>query len=259
MKLPNNINVVSFLAYNFEFKKNETTRVPARTFHGLTFRLSGKISITPEGGKRLISGKGSITYVPKGCSYDTEIIEDGSMYAIHFESATEHPDAEPFVISPTYPIVFANLFGSLHERYRDVGTVDYAGLSMVYEILSELSTELERGAGKAVPKRMRIAKEYIDKYYGTHNITIPALAEMSGISEVYFRREFKRCFGVSPLEYIKTVRMENAKALLSTAMYTVSEVATRCGFDSISYFSYEFGRVMGETPGEFSRRFEDKK
>lgn len=253
------MNVVSFLANAFEFKKTETTRVPARTFHGLTFRVSGRISITPENGKRLISGKGSITYVPKGCSYDTEIIEDGSMYVIHFETADDHQDASPFVISPTYPIAFANLFGSLHERYRDVGAVDYAGLSMVYEILSELSTELERGVGKAVPKRMRLAKEYIDENYGMHDVTIPDLAAMSGISEVYFRREFKSCFGVSPLEYIKTVRMENAKALLSTAMYSVSEVATRCGFDSISYFSYEFGRVTGETPSEFSRRFEDKK
>ncbi|MBQ7821005.1 MAG: AraC family transcriptional regulator, partial [Clostridia bacterium] len=41
-------------------------------------------------------------------------------------------------------------------------------------------------------------------------------------------------------------------------MYPVSEVATRCGFDSISYFSYEFRRRCGETPSEFAHKFEEK-
>jgi AraC-like DNA-binding protein len=83
--------------------------------------------------------------------------------------------------------------------------------------------------------------------------SVAALAEEAGVSDVYFRREFKRCAGMPPREYIRLVRLENAKALLDTALYSVSETATRCGFDSISYFSAEFRRAYGVTPSEFGR------
>ena len=103
---------------------------------------------------------------------------------------------------------------------------------------------------------MRNAKRLIDESFGRAELTVSRLASEAGVSSVYFRREFKGCFGISPIEYIKKVRIENAKALLSTAMYSVSEVATHCGFDSISYFSYEFKRITGETPSGYAASFE---
>ena len=93
--------------------------------------------------------------------------------------------------------------------------------------------------------------ERIDRGYGSHFLSVASLSEEAGVSEVYFRREFKRCFGMTPTAYIKKVRMDNAKALLRTGYYPVSEVAERCGFETVSYFSSEFHRLTGMTPTEY--------
>ena len=240
-----------------EFKKRESVYVPGRIFHSLTFRTSGKISITPEGtDKKIYSDKNCITYVPKGCSYSTEILEDGRMIILRFETENEIDELLPFVYRPTYPIMFENMFGSLLERYRRVdGRWDYSCLSMTYEILANLSHGLSEGTNRPVPKRMRDIKTYIDENFGVKEMNVSGLAKMCGISDVYFRREFRECFGASPIEYIKKLRIENAKGLLSTGMYSVSEAATRSGFDSISYFSYEFKRKCGVCPGDYSGKF----
>ena len=258
MLFPDDFDITHIEANDFEFKKSETVHVTGRSYHGLTFRLSGKISLTPDGSdKKLYSDKSCITFVPKGCSYSTDIIEDGRMLIIHFAVRNEHEGLVPFVLKPSCPIAFENMYRSLIERYRSVGgRHDYVCLSMVYEILANLIHELSEGGAHPIPKRMRKVKSFIDENYGSRDITVTSLSDSCGVSEVYFRREFRNCFGCSPIEYIKKVRIENAKALLSTGMYPVSEVATRCGFDSISYFSYEFKRKCGESPLEFAKRYE---
>ena len=58
---------------------------------------------------------------------------------------------------------------------------------------------------------------------------------------------------MSPMAYIKRTRIENARLLLRTGYFTVGEVAAQCGFESLSYFSYEFHRMTGMTPGECIR------
>ena len=53
---------------------------------------------------------------------------------------------------------------------------------------------------------------------------------------------------------LKARRIEIAKALLESNLYSVAEVAMRSGFESISYFSSEFRRATGFSPKEYSSR-----
>ena len=95
----------------------------------------------------------------------------------------------------------------------------------------------------------------IDRRFDDPELSVAALAAQTGWSEVYFRRAFRAAFGTSPLAYIRRVRLENAKALLRTGYYSITETATRCGFDSVSYFSYTFRRETGVTPSAYRERF----
>ena len=101
---------------------------------------------------------------------------------------------------------------------------------------------------------MQRCKEYLDENVCDTALRVSDLAEMCGVSEVYFRAEFKKFYGSSPLEYIKKRRIEIARQLLSTGLYNVTQVAERAGFDSISYFSAEFRRLTGVTPLAYSKR-----
>ena len=73
----------------------------------------------------------------------------------------------------------------------------------------------------------------------------------------YLRKLFKKEVGVSPLEYMTTLRMKSAETLLTamwTNEYSVSEIAQMCGFEDALYFSRVFKKYYGCAPSNFSRQ-----
>ena len=97
-------------------------------------------------------------------------------------------------------------------------------------------------------------KKFLDDHICDTQLRVADLAALYGCSEVYFRSEFRKCYYASPLEYIKKRRLEIACHLLETQLYSITEVATQAGFDSISYFSAEFRRMMGCSPRDYQKR-----
>lgn len=236
--------------YEADFQKKQRVNVPARSFHSLTFRHSGAISVETEGAA-LVSRSDTVTYVPAGLPYATEILESGHMTVIHFDVIRRVEDGEPTVFIPRNPLTFHNLFTALADRFAGRSD-DYLCLSLLYEILGTMQQE-----ATAAPETQRIseAKRYIDKNFGMSELSVKGLAERAGVSQVYFRREFQRQLGVTPLAYIRSVRMNNAKSFLRTGYYTVTETARKCGFDSLSYFCATFQRFAGTSPGEYLRKY----
>lgn len=235
-----------------EFKKSEAVFVAGRPFHALTYRLSGCIRLNSGEGP-VLSRAGCMTSIAQGVGYETEILESGEMIAVHYTTAGGVEGTSLSVFEPEHGVAFRNQFLSLNERYKVGRERDYACMAMFYEILASLEYELSRPARAAIPDRMKEAKEYIDHRFGDPELSVAFLAAEAGVSEVYFRKEFRAHFGMPPMAYIKKVRLENARLLLRTGYFTVSEVAAQCGFDSLSYFSYEFHRQTGMTPTECIR------
>jgi len=245
--------VTELIALKTEFIKKKTHTVRPRKFHSLTYRVSGSISIE-NNGQSIYSGPGCITFVPKGVSYDTEIIDSGIMLVIHFSASQEYDKLKPIVLPTNHPKAFESLFQMLIERYRPGLEKDYTCMGVLYQILSRFDREYRSLFEPAIPLRMINAKKYIDQFFD-HVISIESLAQDAGISQTFFRKEFKQYYGISPLSYLKKTRIENAKIDLQSGYYSVSEVASRCGFDSISYFSAEFHRYTGLTPKEYQNNF----
>lgn len=223
--------------------------VPPRSFHSLTFRISGRVQIEHDG-ELYISETDCITFMPKGISYTTEVLENTEMLTLHFTTSIEYQGLKPMIVRVGDRDKFNRLFKELVDKYRASGETTYGCMSLLYRIFDEVDAELSPPIDRIMPVRIRKAKEYIDSNFNDP-ITVAFLAESAGISEVYFRSEFKKYVGTSPVAYIKNVRIENSKVLLRSGYYSVSDVATRCGFDSISYFSYEFRRITGVTPSDY--------
>ncbi len=220
--------------------------VSARNFSSLTYRKSGRVFISSKE-TEFLSEAGTLTFVPAGCDYFTEILEGGEMIILHYRIAKDCSDFfdVPTRISPINDRKFLDIFS--HALTHSVVQNECACMADAYRLFSEIFKESSAKEIRPSPSLAAI-KEYMDQNFASPELRVAALAERHKTSEVYFRREFKKHYGESPLEYIKRRRIEMACHLLRTELYSIADVASRSGFDSISYFSLEFKRYMGCSP-----------
>jgi AraC-like DNA-binding protein len=79
-------------------------------------------------------------------------------------------------------------------------------------------------------------------------IAIEELAESVNLSTSAFYKHFKRVTAMSPLQYQKTVRLQEARRLMLVENVQASEAAFRVGYESPSQFSREYARMYGRPP-----------
>lgn len=85
--------------------------------------------------------------------------------------------------------------------------------------------------------------------------TLIEMAAVMDVSERAFQRRFAKATGMSPLEYVHLVRMEEAKQLLEASNKPVEEIANDVGYEDASFFARLFKRKVGITPAQYRRRF----
>lgn len=95
------------------------------------------------------------------------------------------------------------------------------------------------------------AEKKILREYHRSDFSMNDIIHEIGMSEVHFRRLFLGVFGVTPNQYLTTVRMRAAKALLASDDYTIGAIAEKVGYNSVYYFSRAFKRECGVTPSDF--------
>jgi LacI family transcriptional regulator len=66
--------------------------------------------------------------------------------------------------------------------------------------------------------------------------------------------QFRQCLGLTPARYLRRVRIEKARALLTDTGMTLPEIARECGFSSADRLNEAFRRETGTTPGRFRRK-----
>lgn len=97
---------------------------------------------------------------------------------------------------------------------------------------------------------LNVTCKYIQENF--HNpISIKQLASNVSLSPSYFIKMFKKVANVTPTEYLISIRISNAKQLLSESNLSVAQIAEMCGFNDASYFSYYFKKTFGITPREY--------
>ncbi|HEY6081348.1 MAG TPA: helix-turn-helix domain-containing protein [Polyangiaceae bacterium] len=84
---------------------------------------------------------------------------------------------------------------------------------------------------------------------------VASMVRLSGLPERTFKRRFRKAAGMSPLEYVQAIRLEEAKNLLETSELTLELLAERVGYEDASFFSRLFRRSVGLTPAQYRRRF----
>jgi len=83
---------------------------------------------------------------------------------------------------------------------------------------------------------------------------VAAMAAESGLTERSFLRRFKKATGQSPLEYVQTLRIEEAKQALETTDDPFDAIAAEVGYTEPSAFRHLFRKLVGVTPSAYRRR-----
>jgi transcriptional regulator GlxA family with amidase domain len=84
---------------------------------------------------------------------------------------------------------------------------------------------------------------------------VAAMARLSGLAERSFKRRFEQATGMSPLEYVHTLRLEEAKQMLETGEASIGTIANEVGYEDPGFFSRLFRRHVNLTPAQYRKRF----
>ncbi len=87
---------------------------------------------------------------------------------------------------------------------------------------------------------------------------IEELAKLVNMSVTSFHRQFKAVTGMSPLQYQKTLRLQEARRLMLTAMLDAGQASRRVGYSSASQFTREYGRFFGSAPTKDINRLREQ-
>lgn len=93
-------------------------------------------------------------------------------------------------------------------------------------------------------------KLYIEENY-EKNITLSSLSSTLKKNPQYIQRVFKLLMGVTPLNYMHTVRITRAKEMLQNNMCSITNIALEVGYNSSAHFSSKFRFYENITPKEF--------
>lgn len=140
----------------------------------------------------------------------------------------------------------------LHALENPV-TLRILGPGAVWEILYHVlkgeqgtflrSIVLRNGGSKSITRVVR----YLQKNYSKqHNIT--SIAGYAGMSKSTLHHVFERFVGQSPIQYLKKIRLHQARLMMVGNGYNASEAAHGVGYNSTSQFSREFKRQFGLPP-----------
>jgi AraC-like DNA-binding protein/tetratricopeptide (TPR) repeat protein len=118
------------------------------------------------------------------------------------------------------------------------------------------SSSLWSGAvdgASACPSHVRRALAHLRRHY-TENVTLADLAAVAGASERTLRRNFPRFVGLSPLAYLRQLRLTAVRGGLLRGEEAINRVAARHGFTHFGRFAITYRDCFGETPSATRRR-----
>lgn len=107
-------------------------------------------------------------------------------------------------------------------------------------------------AGNRVNKECAMVRRYLDEHF-KENINLDQLAAIAHINKYHMVHSFSREYGVSPINYLISRRIQESRHLLSETNHSLSQISSMLGFSSPSYFSQSFKRIQGVSPMEYRK------
>ena len=124
-------------------------------------------------------------------------------------------------------------------------------MSVLYDIITAIRVHQRRYLSADKASLLEPAIRYFREHLSDTELNYTAACNMTDLSYSYFKELFCKAYGIPPVKYVTALRIERAKELLITGLYSVTEIAGLCGFRNIYYFSNVFKKLVGISPKDF--------
>lgn len=155
--------------------------------------------------------------------------------------------------SMEYERVFKRIILELQRcqvNYEEMLTLLLRHLFIIFE------RELKREhivKNEYLDREMDIAVSFFNENYN-RDISIEEYASSRGMSVSWFIRNFKKYTGQTPMQFIVSLRINNAQILLETTEYSINEISSIVGYENQLYFSRLFRKQKGYSPTEYRKK-----
>ena len=102
------------------------------------------------------------------------------------------------------------------------------------------------------------AKKYLEEHL-EEDVDLKKLAAASHLHPTYFHKLFTAAFGRTPSEYLMFYRVLIAREYLRDDNLSISEISTKCGFSSPSYFCQKFRKYSSSSPSKYRKVMRDRR
>ena len=146
-----------------------------------------------------------------------------------------------------------SLFNNRHEAVSKPFLVKselFKIFHYLQEIVSDSDVKLNNSelyANKLIPVFKYVSENYMN------SISVADAAKLVNFSESHFMNIFKRIAGTSFTNYVKMIRLENARVMLLSSDKSVQQIADECGFEDISYFIRSFKKYINLSPLKYKK------
>ena len=234
-----------------------------RRDYQILYVANGKTHFWFDGREEIVSTGHMVLYKPEEIQKYVYYLEDNpEVFWIHFTGSDVKNilayhgislDEHVFYcgVLPDYKALFRKIIQELQLcRY---GYEDYI-VSLFKDILLLVDRQQheQKKATGDVQEQIERAAAYFNENYNT-KISIDDYAESLHISTNWFIHNFKQYAGMSPAQYILSLRMVNAQSLLERTTYNIKEISEIVGYENPLYFSRVFKKEIGKSPAQYRK------
>ena len=249
-------------------KRLPTWRPKGRLDYQLLYIVSGKGHFYFHGEDRVVYAGRMVLIQPRQEQRYEYFGEDKpEVYWVHFTGSDVKnilrsyniPMDDPIFYSgasSTYSYLFKEMIHELQNcktGYEDLLTMY---LRQIFLLVQRTRQEERPTVSTYIQEEMEFARRYFNEHYN-EPISIQEYAESRNMSVCYFQRNFKQIVKHTPMQYLLTIRVNNAASLLETTDYSMAEIAAIIGYEDPLYFSRLFRKIKGVSPRDYRNLVKD--